>query len=72
MAKIMNQKEPGHIPGLLIRLVLGRDFYEIIRMDSKVSNQKAKDILGWKLKYPSYKEGLEATINEIKAGRNFA
>ncbi len=42
MAVLMNKKRPGHIPAFIIRLVLGKDFYEIIRLNCKVSNAKAK------------------------------
>jgi nucleoside-diphosphate-sugar epimerase len=71
MAKLMNQKRPGHLPGFIIKLVLGRDFYEVVRMNCKVSNAKAKKILGWHPEYPSYKNGLEATIREMKEKRNY-
>ena len=71
MAELMNKKRPGHIPGFIIRLVLGKDFYEIIRMDCKVSNTKAKEILGWYPEYPSFKKGLEETIKEMKEKRNY-
>ncbi len=65
MAGLMGKKEPARIPGFLIRIILGRDFYEIIRMNCKVSNAKAKKILDWHPRYPSYREGLEAVISEI-------
>ncbi|MCX6302788.1 MAG: NAD(P)-dependent oxidoreductase [Bacteroidia bacterium] len=66
MAELMNKKQPGHIPAFIMKLVLGKDFYEVIRMDCKVSNAKAKRMLDWKPEYPSYKEGLIAAIKEIK------
>ncbi len=66
MAGLMNRKRPGHIPAFIIRLVLGKDFYEVIRMNCKVSNAKAKRILDWQPQYPSYKEGLEDTIKGMK------
>ncbi len=44
MAELMNKKRPGKIPGFIIELILGKDFYEIIRMNCKVSNEKAKRI----------------------------
>jgi len=65
MAKLMNKKRPGKIPGFIIKLVLGNDFYEIIRMNCKVSNEKAKRVLSWQPEYPSYKKGLEDTIKEM-------
>ena len=48
--------------------VTQKDFYEIIRINCKVSNEKAKKILGWYPKYPSYKRGLKETIKEIENG----
>ena len=40
-------------------------------MDCKVSNSKAKRLLDWKPEYPSYREGLAATIKEIKEKNNY-
>jgi 2-alkyl-3-oxoalkanoate reductase len=71
MAELMNKKQPGHIPAFIIKLVLGNDFYEIIRLNCKVSNSKAKRLLDWKPEFPSYKEGLEITIKEIKENKNY-
>lgn len=71
MAKLMNKKQPGHIPAFIIKLVLGNDFYEIISLNCKVSNSKAKRLLNWKPEYPSYKEGLEETIKEMKEKKNY-
>ena len=71
VTELMNKKQPGHIPAFLIRLILGRDFYEVIRMNCKVSNAKAKKILDWQPEYPSYKEGLKETIREIKEKKNY-
>lgn len=71
MADLMNRARPNHIPSFLIRMILGNDFYEIIRMNCKVSNNKAKRMLEWSPEYPSYKEGLEATVEEMKKGKNY-
>jgi nucleoside-diphosphate-sugar epimerase len=71
MAELMNKKRPGHIPALLIRLIIGKDFYEITRLNCRVSNVKAKRLLDWKPKYPSYKEGLEEVIKEMKEKNNY-
>ncbi len=71
MAELMNKKRPGHIPAFIIKLVFGNDFYEIITLNCKVSNLKAKRILDWKPEYPSYKEGLEMTIKEMKEKKNY-
>jgi 2-alkyl-3-oxoalkanoate reductase len=71
MAELMNKKRPGHLPAFIFKLILGKDFYEVIMMNCKVSNTKAKRMLDWQPHYPSYKEGLQATIKEIKESKNY-
>jgi len=71
MAALMNKKQPGYLPSFIIRMVLGNDFYQVISMNCIVSNAKAKKILDWYPRYPSYKDGLEATIKEMKEKRNY-
>jgi nucleoside-diphosphate-sugar epimerase len=66
MAGLMDREIPGTIPLFAVRLILGRDFYEILRMNCKVSNRKAKEKLGWSPEYPSCFEGLPAIIREMK------
>jgi len=65
MARLMNKNKPGRIPGFIVRLVIGKDLYVVISMDCKVSNEKAKKMLGWKPVYASYIEGLENVIGEM-------
>lgn len=67
MAEVMGKKKPGHVPLFILKLVIGKEFLSIIGMNCKVSNEKAKRILGWNPVYPSYKEGLKAVIEEIRA-----
>lgn len=71
MAELMSKKRPGHIPGFIIKLILGKDFYEIVRMNCRVSNAKAKKMLGWLPGFPSYKNGLETTIKEMREKKNY-
>jgi nucleoside-diphosphate-sugar epimerase len=70
MADLMNKKRPNHIPSFIIKMILGNDIYKIISMNCKVSNNKAKRMLEWNPEYPSYIEGLAATIEEMKKGKN--
>lgn len=71
MADLMNKRHPGHFPSFIFKMILGKDLFEIVHMDCKVSNEKAKNILDWQLKYPSYKEGLAAAIKEIEENKNY-
>jgi nucleoside-diphosphate-sugar epimerase len=67
----MNKKRPGHLPGFLVKLVIGPDLYEVVSMNCIASNEKAKKILNWHPEFPSYKEGLLKVIEEIREGPNY-
>ena len=67
MAECANMSKPRTIPKILARLILGKLLVETMEMDCVVSNKKAKQVLGWELKYPSYREGLVAAIREIES-----
>jgi nucleoside-diphosphate-sugar epimerase len=71
LSELMHKKKPGQIPVFLIRFILGKDFYEVIRMNCKVSNSKAKKLLDWQPQYPSCKEGLKETIRQIREEKNY-
>jgi nucleoside-diphosphate-sugar epimerase len=66
MAQLMGKKRPGHLPGFVVRMVIGSDFYSVISMNCQVTNEKARRILDWQPQYPSFREGLIAVINEIR------
>jgi nucleoside-diphosphate-sugar epimerase len=62
MAGCMGVPIPKTVPRFIISKVLGKLLVETITMNCLVSNAKAKERLGWKPAYPSYREGLDATI----------
>jgi nucleoside-diphosphate-sugar epimerase len=65
LCKLMKKPKPKHLPKFIVKLVMGKMIFETVTMNCKVSNKKAKEMLGWKPKYPGYKEGLEATIEKL-------
>jgi len=69
MANCMNVPGPKSVPGFIVKLVMGGLIYETITMNCLVNNDKAKKDLDWKLKYPSYREGLPAAIKEIESNK---
>ena len=71
MAALMNRKRPARIPGIIVRLIIGKDLYQVVRMNCRVSNEKAKKMLDWKPEYPSFKLGLDSTIPEMKENKPF-
>jgi nucleoside-diphosphate-sugar epimerase len=68
MAECMGLPKPRTVPMFMARIILGGLLLSIMQMDCVVTNEKAKRELGWELKYPSYQEGLKATIESLREG----
>ncbi len=66
MAACMKVPRPRSVPGFVIKAVLGKPLYETVTMNCRVSNAKAKSRLGWGPIYPTYREGLPATIRKLE------
>ncbi len=62
------QINPKKIPAFLLRLLLGRYVTDTMMMNCVVSNQKAKKQLEWNITFPTYREGLKATIETYRKG----
>lgn len=58
-----------HISGFIFRLVMGKDFYAVIQMNCKVTNEKAKRMPDWYPEFQSYRGGLEVSIKEMEASQ---
>ncbi len=58
MAAHIDGKAPGGMPSFLLRLAIGKEFAKLLQSSCRVSNQKAKKILGWSPRYPSIYERL--------------
>ncbi len=65
IADLLKLEHPKHIPGFIIRMVLGKDLYQVVTMNCRVTNIKAKTMLGWVPGFPSYREGLENAIGAM-------
>lgn len=57
-------KHPGSVPIFLAKTILGGDFVKLLTTSIKTSNTKISKLC--KFAYPSYKEGVEKTISELK------
>ncbi|UCE41011.1 MAG: NAD-dependent epimerase/dehydratase family protein [Candidatus Aminicenantes bacterium] len=66
MADCMKVSRPKSIPKFVIRIALGKLMYETVTMNCRVCNAKAKKHLEWKLKYPTYREGLPSAIQKLE------
>ncbi len=58
-------KTPGTIPIFLAKAILGSDFVSLLTTSVKASNSKISKICN--LAYPSYQEGINSVISEIKS-----
>jgi len=66
LAGLIGVPLPGPAPSFIVKLVIGKLLYETATMNCRVTNAKAKLVLGWKLRYPSYREGLQATVQALQ------
>lgn len=57
-------KMPGTLPIILAKAVLGSDFVNLLTTSIKTSNSKISRICNFE--YPSYQDGIAATLSEIK------
>ena len=67
MASCVGMSKPRTIPRILARLVMGKLLLETMGIDCVVSNAKLKEILGWELKFPSFREGLPTVIEALES-----
>ncbi|MBI3623032.1 NAD(P)-dependent oxidoreductase [Candidatus Pacearchaeota archaeon] len=65
VCKELAVKEPGSIPTILAKAVMGGDFVNLLTTSIKTSNNKIKSICDFM--YKSYVEGIPATISEMKS-----
>ncbi len=57
------------IPGFALPMMTTEMQRAILESSARASNAKAKQALGWKLKYPSYQSGMEQTLLGWRAGQ---
>jgi nucleoside-diphosphate-sugar epimerase len=58
LAHVLGAKSPRRVPEWLGRLVVGEQFVSMMTEARGASNTKAKCELGWKLIYPTWREGF--------------
>lgn len=76
LAAAVGAKPPIHVPSWLGRLAVGAHGVAMMTTIRGASNQKAKALLGWKLKWPSWRQGFREglgeateTLNQIKLSK---
>lgn len=66
LASTMNKSHVKSMPKWIANIMAGKVWVEELTMNHKVRNTKAKTQLGWKPKYPTYKEGIPVALAEIE------
>jgi 2-alkyl-3-oxoalkanoate reductase len=69
LAAALGAKPPRRIPRWLARLVAGEPGVALTTEIRGASNEKAKRELGWRLRFPSWREGFPAAYGETPARR---
>jgi len=65
VARLCGRRGVGHAPVFLARLLRGRGAIAAALRSARSSNARIKAELGWTPRYPSYREGLAATIDAL-------
>ena len=78
LAEVLDAKPPRHVPRWIARLIAGEALVMMQTESRGASNAKAKQELGWTLRYPSWRQGFVAAYASagvrswIDAGRRGA
>lgn len=64
-ADILRKKRPRRVSAFLVKMTKGTDLYKFMTYSVKASNKKIKKELGFRLKYPTYREGLQDILTNV-------
>jgi nucleoside-diphosphate-sugar epimerase len=65
VARLCGRRRVGHAPVFLARLLRGKGAVAAAVRSARSSNARIKAELGWAPRYPTYREGLVATIDAL-------
>jgi nucleoside-diphosphate-sugar epimerase len=65
LAQMVGAKPPRRVPRWLARLIAGEAGVVLMTESPGVSNAKAKRELGWKLRYPSWRQGFRTAYSSV-------
>lgn len=69
LARALGAKPPRHVPAWLARLMIGEQGIAMMTEMRGSSNAKAKEELGWRPDWPSWREGFEHGLGANSADR---
>jgi nucleoside-diphosphate-sugar epimerase len=62
LARCAGAKPPRRVPAWLVRLLAGEMAARVMPQGRGFSNAKAKQDLGWQLRYPSWRQGFKEEL----------
>jgi nucleoside-diphosphate-sugar epimerase len=68
LAAELGAKPPYHLPGWVGRIVIGEAGLSMMTQSRGSSNLKAKRELGWRLEFPTWREGFRIGLKRSPAG----
>ena len=68
LAELCGVPRPKPAPTFILKLILGKLLVEAATMSCRAANAKAKRLLGWTPRYPSFEDGLAAAVAAIERG----
>lgn len=66
LTEATGRKRVGNIPPWLIALMIGGPVVASLTTSFRVSNEKAKTVLGWEPRYPSFRSGVGDVVAELQ------
>ena len=63
----MGKKRVGSMAPWLLKLIIGGPLVASLITSFRISNEKAKGVLGWQPRYPTFKEGLPEVLKALEA-----
>ncbi len=66
LTEAAGRKRVGGIPPWLIGLMIGPPVVASLTTSFRVRNDKAKEVLGWKPRYPSFRAGVGEVVRELE------
>ena len=65
VADKLAMKRPSKVPVFLAKMAVGSDMIKLLTYSTRARNTKIKNELGFVLQYPTYREGIEATLRDL-------
>jgi len=66
VADRLKVKRPGNVPTFMAKLFMGSAMVEVIMCSKRCRNNLAKKTLDWRLKYPTFRDGIQHVLDLIK------